>query len=89
MRRIFKYSLPPVGEAALGMHGDPRPLGVGWQGRQLVMWAEVDDDRAARIRAFTVVMTGDPVPDGEYIGSVQRVDDGQPYVVHVYRQAAR
>lgn len=88
MRRILKYSLPPIGEVGLGMHGDPRHLSVGWQDGRLVLWAEVNTDEAARVHVFLIAMTGDPVPDGEYVGTAQLANTGQPYIVHVYRRPA-
>lgn len=95
MRRIFKYRLPPVGYAGLGVHGpDPKVLAVGWQGEQLVVWMEVDVDEPAQVHHFEVVMTGDaaPVVDGAdtvYVGTAQSTWDGAPYVVHVYRWIPR
>ena len=89
-RRILKYHLPPVGYAGIATHGEPTPRSVGWQGRQLVAWMEVDTDLPARIHGFEVVMTGDPVPTAdhataEYIGTAQLVDADGEYVAHVYR----
>jgi hypothetical protein len=91
-RRVLKYRLPPVGYAGLATHGDPIPRAVGWQGRQLVAWMEVDTDAPVKIHGFGVVMTGDPVPTQdhatvEYVGTAQ-LDDGE-YVVHVYRWMPR
>lgn len=90
-RRIFKYRLPPAGYAGLGAHGNPTWLAVGWQGHQLVLWAEVDESMPVKVHGFEVVMTGYQVPTdehatAEYVGTAQLIEaDGTPYVVHVYR----
>lgn len=89
MSRIFKYRLPPVGYAGIAMHDPAHLLAVGWQGRQLVLWAEVHTDRPPLVQHIHVVQTGGNPPDeADYIGTATLDDHGEPYVVHVYREYA-
>lgn len=89
MKRIFKYRLPPVGYSGLAMHDPARFLAVGWQGRQLVMWAEVHDEYPPLVQHMHVVVTGGrPPSEADYIGTATLDEAGEPYVVHVYREWA-
>ena len=84
MRRILKWSLPPVGEVRQYLGADAKVLAVGWQGRQLVAWGEWSQDTLVEPWVFTVALTGDAIPEGDYIGTASLDEDGTPHVVHVY-----
>ncbi len=79
MSRIFKFDLGP---AENDFHGIVRVLGVGWQGGNLRVWAEVDpDDRTTLTTLYAAVTGQEPPPDGEFIGTAV----GPEFVIHVYR----
>jgi hypothetical protein len=95
MRRLLKYELESHGETIVESAPGLRPLAVGFQGRQLVVWVEgraagmnndgeVEPEREYR---FMVVWTGEDVPDGafSYVGTASfRHQDLGDFVIHVY-----
>jgi hypothetical protein len=86
MRRLLKWNLPPVGEQRVALHVGTCILAIGWQGKQLVAWTESPSEGDLEWFVFTVAMTGDPVPNGEYVATAQLDEGAGPYVVHVYRR---
>jgi len=80
MTTIWKYTLQIDDGEMIDMPRGARPLAVQVQAGDMCLWAAVDS-RAPLVRhKFNIGGTGHPLPDGEYIGSVQ---DG-PYVWHIF-----
>lgn len=85
MRRVLKYQLPTWGSVAI--YGrDLKFLSVGVHDNQFVAWAESSDGIDSVPTQLVVINTGDPVPDGEFLGSAAFDAHGQAYVAHVYVQ---
>ncbi len=83
-RRILKFKIPVA--ITFESEDEPRFLAVGWQGEDLVAWAEVTVGVGVRT-TLAVAMTGDDVPaDAEYVGTAQHdtMLGGSPFVAHVY-----
>lgn len=76
MKRIYKYV---VGEDIIKVP-IKRFLDAQMQDGHIVVWAEVDDSYPEKSYALWARWTGEPFPDGIYIGTVQ---DGW-VVYHIY-----
>lgn len=75
--RIFKFTLRPDVQEFSGL---TRLLGVGWQGDDLRLWAEYDEDDR-RTTQIIVALTGQAPPmDCDFVGTAV----GTPFVLHVY-----
>ena len=89
MRAVFKYEFSRHQglNVSIVMPRDSNILCVHHQNGNIFLWADVIADKDAScvravLRKFKLVLTGDPVPDGKYIGTVFIPE---PYeVVHVY-----
>ncbi len=82
--RVYKYPLT-LGTLTVEMPRGGKPLHVAMQSGLPCLWALVDADNASESRCFTVVGTGHPVPDGEYVATTH---DG-PFVWHVFDTSDR
>lgn len=79
MSRIFKFTLHPDVQAFSGLG---RLLGVGWQGDDLRLWAEYDEDDP-RATTIIVALTGQAPPmDAAFFGTAV----GREFVAHVYHR---
>jgi len=89
--RILKFPIPGAREVGLP-YVVARWLGVGWQGDELVVWAEAlqADEIATHL---VVAMTGQPAPvsrpgmRSEHVGTAMHptLNSGAPFVAHVYQ----
>ncbi len=87
MRTIWKYKIPLVaGEFTLSMPVGGRVLLVGLQGRDPVLWAEVELGAEKTSYRFVLVGTGGAVPDApcRFVGTYQ----AGWFVGHVYQLGA-
>lgn len=96
MAKIFKYVIEPEG-TVIGEGQIVVPLTVGWQGEDLVIWAEVEDWVYGKMMQPPAGLFVLPVPTGEdrppsgfsYVGTAQP-NSGSPdlfgvgIVMHVY-----
>lgn len=96
MAKIWKYTLTP--ECHIGQGYSLNPLSVGWQGDDVVLWAEASEQPKAltAVRGVKpngmyvlVVPTGDETPPTgfEYIGTAHGGPPSMltgPMVMHVY-----
>ena len=80
-RTVWKYPLPFNDSEEVALPKGARPLRVGMQQGDLMLWALVDTDADMEPRYFGVRGTGHEVaPGAAYIGSTE---DG-PFVWHVF-----
>ena len=81
MKRIYKYSLK-LQEIQSINAPVTKVLCVQMQHGELVLWAEVDTDKASKELLVVIVGTGHEIPEnaGQYLSTVQ---DGS-YVWHIY-----
>ncbi len=91
MSKIYKYVLTP--ESHIGQGLSLKPLAVGWQDDDVVLWAEASEqpEEISRILGvrpnglFVIVIpTGQETPPAgfEYVGTAHH--SGNPLVFHVY-----
>jgi hypothetical protein len=89
--KVWKFGLPYAGVADITMPISAKPVAVGWQGEELVLWAAIEDrpDGIDSYR-FHVLTTGhSEIPaniDVRYIGTAQLTGPGGQYVVHVFQE---
>ncbi len=89
---IYKYVLPEInGVTQLEMPTDAQIVSVGSQGKQLVMWAVVNDPDNApkRVRTFQSIFTGERYEIGRnvFVGTASFKHDNDifPFIVcHVF-----
>ena len=89
MQTVFKYPLRNSGISVHHLPIDPKFLTVGFQGSQLVLWAEVRPTAPTKEYKFYTALTGGIIDEQpgcirRYIGTAQLDDGGSPFVVHVY-----
>ena len=84
MQRIFKYELEVTDRQAIQMPTGAVLRAIQWQGMQLCLWAEVNDEAAPVPREIAIYGTGQSMPNypGNYIGTFQ-MNQGA-LVFHVY-----
>lgn len=80
MRTIHKY--PLVSSGVLQMPTGAKILDIEYQDRIPHVWAEIDTDQPDEPRAFVVIPTGEPFPEGNlsFIKSIHN----PPFVWHLY-----
>lgn len=87
-REVWKFDLGDVTGVGdvVEMPFGARILDVREQADRACLWAEVDPSAMMLARAFTLVLTGEPIPDAaEFVGSIHTVDAlDADFVVHVY-----
>lgn len=83
--QIWTYALPEVGINDVAMPAGARVLDAQMQdGKQLVVWALVDDYQPPLVvRRFHVVMTGEPLTDRGHV-HVATVQPVPGMVLHVF-----
>lgn len=92
---IWKYPLVITDEQVLNVPLGFRPLWVGVQNGQVMLWAEVGtqsdviepDLRANRQRRVRIIGTGNRMPNMagfKYVGTVEQA----PFIWHVYAEEA-
>lgn len=78
-RTVWKF--PIVDDARVEMPEGAKAVHIGFQGRQLTMWAEIDPSAPLTHRSFEIVGTGHDIPDGgQHVYSW--IDE--PFVWHLY-----
>lgn len=88
MKTIYRYQIPitdrPTLSMPAGAHILPAPPGERNDGSDIEIWAEVDTTRPLEPRGFTIVGTGNPMPDehGAFVGTV--VTHGGQFVWHIF-----
>lgn len=76
---IWKFILDdPISE--IRMPKGAHPISTHKHLGQICVWAEVDSEAPKVIHRFNVMETGEPVPDGKFLGSVLL----NKFVFHVY-----
>lgn len=76
-RAVYRYQVSLDGPETIGLTGAPVAFGALPYGDGVEFWAEHDDRRPEVPRAFVVVGTGHPVPDGAlYVGTAPRSRQG-------------
>ena len=88
--RLLKFVVHPFASEVV-TSDEPRFLSVGWQGDDLVVWAEATVGEGCRTELVAVPTGGFRPLAAEYIGTAQHptLNDGGPLVMHVYRRAPR
>ena len=83
MRKIYKYVIPPNNHV-VAMPWDRQLLGVGAQGNNICIWAEVEPDAEPEKIRFAVVPTGGDVPKNKacHLGTV--LLNSASLVFHIY-----
>lgn len=82
-RRMLRYEVGLGGPVTVGLAGDPVHAGALGDGTGVEFWAEHDEAKPARPRAFQVFGTGHPLPEGaKWAGTCPRTPDG--LVWHLY-----
>lgn len=82
MNRIYKFRLPDKpGEFTLHMPRSAQVLHVAMQGKTPCLWARVSVAAPPVSRMFDLVMTGEDLPSGRYLGML--LLDGGSYVLHL------
>jgi len=81
-RRMYRYTVPVDDQVhVFTITGDP--VAVAGDNTTVEFWAEHDEDAGASDRAFLVVGTGHPIPDGaRWVGTCPRTSLG--LVWHLY-----
>ena len=91
MRRILKFTVQPFAANEIETADEPRFVAAGWQGENLVVWAEATVGSGVLTR-LTAIPTGGDVPDfrWKYVATAQHPTmlDGNPLVMHVYSAMA-
>jgi len=91
--KVYKYSLGEPGpyhyEQGIRLPTGAKPLSVGMQGNELVLWAAVDpDDQFAWPEVFVIVGTGVPYSqpgwEFQFVGTAHQ----EQYVWHVFHKVA-
>jgi hypothetical protein len=87
MKEIWKQLLPIQGVRELQLPEDATLLHVDGQYEAVMLWVLVDPDAKREVRKFTVVFTGQTLPDdfddhNDHVGTVL-LDDGN-LVSHVF-----
>ena len=86
MKKVWKYQFPAKpGETDFWIPKEGEFLSIKEQRGKPVMWFLVDPEHDAEKRTFLSVMTGEGIPDREYIfpkGSVLLHD--QNFVLHIF-----
>ena len=80
---IWKYSFEITDYFELPLPFGAKVLLVEMQGEQPCIWAMVEASNTPEARTFSVVGTGHPLPNGEYIGTFQQ----PPFVWHLFETA--
>lgn len=81
--RILKYALTILGTTELMLPADAKPLHVGGQHGELMLWVLVPPGDPVK-RTFTVYGTGHEGVTGNYIGTA--VTEHGTFVWHVFEQ---
>ena len=81
--KILKYALMTPGTTTLYLSADAKPLHVGGQHGELMMWVLVPEGPSVK-RSFTVYATGQEGAKGIYIGTA--VTEHGTFVWHVFEQ---
>jgi hypothetical protein len=88
MKTIYKYGIEKVGSPnAISMPEDAKIIRVGNDGNGIPsLWAEVDTSMPMETRLVGVCGTGDPRPEGNYIGSfeITHPEMGVWMIFHAY-----
>lgn len=88
MKTIFKYPIEVTDRQIVRMPRGAQILSVQYQGKQLCIWAQVDDQEPLVDRVVLVCGTGHPMPEapvGVFLHHIGTVQDG-PYVWHVFER---
>jgi hypothetical protein len=87
MRRVYKYPLEITDTQSLRLPAGAEVLHVGFQGRNLMLWARVDPEAETVDRWFCVAGTGHSLPKEPllYLGTVFHP---QNLVFHVFEMAS-
>lgn len=87
--RVYKYKLELIVPACIAKVEMPikrKPISVGEQDGEMVVWAEVDEnDEYSMDAVFVIIPTGfSEVPDGdlEFLGTLQMPQQGAAW--HIY-----
>lgn len=87
-KTVHKFTLrPDHGYASVIMPEGAQVLSVGFQRRDLRLWALVDEGAPMVARTFFVCLTGRSLPEGEW-GLIGRGETPDPYVAHVFEEIA-
>lgn len=87
MRRVYKYQIGNTDLVNVSMPAGAKLLKAGIQGKNVVVWANVDPTERLSMRQFHVSMTGGEVPDGgTYFDTVvfHNVPGLGDYVLHIF-----
>lgn len=84
MRMIFKYGLDwtKPGTQQLRLPEAAEFLSVQNQKGEVCLWFAVDLQATLETRSFELAVTGDNVPEGCYLGTLQLV--GGDFVIHLF-----
>lgn len=86
MNKIFKYPLKGSGALEISMPETHKVLSVAVQGKQVVLYALVNDTSRMVKKTVYVLLTGFPAAVGNtpFIGTV--ILDNGAYVLHVFAE---
>jgi hypothetical protein len=83
-RQVFRYTVPVDDRPhVIDLTNDPLHVANGVTLDEVEFWAEHDTDAEEYPAVFQVVGTGQPLPDGVYVGTCPRTREG--LVWHLYR----
>lgn len=83
MKVIYKYNIDINGATTLDLPNGSIVVDFASQGHFLQIWIEQDTSNPIVKRTFTVVATGQPVPDSDIYLKTTRLDG---YVWHLFEQ---
>ena len=91
MTVIWKFTLPKACQehegAVINMPQGATILSCQQQGRELMLWAKVDEKASLEGRKFIICGTGHPINERlslDHVGTIQLGESWSPLVLHVF-----